>query len=176
MSKQANRSKSTITNYKPVPGIIHVNNVTPQEKLNKFMLNNPNIRISPVVIPDQKYDPFYQSITDDITQNAYKNNRVFSPVNIPKPSLTKKRTLSDMENARKSSSSPQSVKEYITNLDDSDLEYDKDEWGHHSKSFFGGLKNRTKNKKNHYTKNKKNRSTKKKLRNKKRQTRRKKQK
>jgi len=143
---------------KPVPGIIKVTGEVPQDKLYKYMLNNPNLRVSPIVVPEQKYDP----IDNDTSQR----DSVFSPVNIPRQPVYRDRALSDMENARQNSS-PLTVNEYLSNLDDRDVEYSKDEWGHHNKNFFGGSKNRNRNKKK--------RATRKKLRNKKRQTRRKKQ-
>lgn len=140
-------------NSRPVPGIITVKNLTHKDSLHKFMSNNPHIRVSPVVVPDQKYDPEYK--------NTSQVDRAFSPVNIPRQ--TKERSLSDMENARRYSS-PVTIEEYMSTLNEEDDS--NSDWGHHNKNFLGGSKNRHKNKKK--------RATKKKLRNKKRQTRRKK--
>jgi hypothetical protein len=151
MPSKTVKAKSKVTsNTRPLPGRINVENVSQKDNLLKFMMNNPTIRVSPVVVPDQKYDPEYTQV-----------DRAFSPVTIPRQ--TKERSLSDMENARRYSS-PVTIGEYMSTLNKEDD--DKNDWGHHNKNFFGGSKNRHKNKKK--------RATKKKLRNKKRQTRRKK--
>jgi hypothetical protein len=152
-SKTVKAKKTTGTHgTRPLPGIITVQNVTNKDRLHNFMLNNPNVRVSPIVVPDQKYDPEYKNTSQvDI-------DSVFSPVTIPR-----ERSLSDMENARRHSS-PVTIGEYMSTINDEDDA--NNDWGHHNKNFLGGSKNRNKNKKK--------RATKKKLRNKKRQTRRKK--
>ena len=160
--KASKTKKNPDSRPRPLPGIITVQNVSHKDKLHNFMLNNPNIRVSPVVVPDQKYDIEYENISNNIKQNTSQPERVFSPVNIPRQS--KQRSLSDMENARRHSS-PVTIEDYMSTINDEDDP--NNDWGHHSKNFLGGSKNRNKNKKK--------RDTKKKLRNKKRQTRRKKQ-
>jgi hypothetical protein len=127
MPSKTVKAKSKVTsNTRPLPGRINVENVSQKDNLLKFMMNNPTIRVSPVVVPDQNYDPEY-------------TNRAFSPVTIPRQ--TKER-----------SSSPATIEEYMSTLNKEDD--DKNDWGHHNKNFFGGSKNRHKNKKKRATKKK----------------------